>query len=124
MSQLSNSTPKQQSTVYMGVTLMFLSLQCADFFCFYFNCFRKTQANYHRPGEHGTEKTRPTFYFHFTIRSLPMENITDVEVVYMDMSPVHGLINKKHRTLEERLRLFQDCFFSKNLSLQVSIFRK
>ena len=58
------------------------------------------------------------------MRSLPMENITDVEGVYMDMSPIHSLINKKHRTLEERLGLFQDCFFSKNLSLQVSIFTK
>ena len=114
MSQLSNSTPKEQFTVYMCADFLFFILTVSE---------RSKQITVILKSMEG--KNPPHFLFsHFTMRSLPMENITDVEVVYMDMSPIHGHINKKHRTLEERLGLFQDCFFSKNLSLQVSIFTK
>ena len=110
MSQLSKSTPKQQFTVYMCTDVLFFILIVLE---------RSKQITILKSME--GKKTTTLLFFHFTTRSLPMENITDVEVVYMDMSPIHGLINKKHGTLEERLGLFQDCFFSKNLSIQVSI---
>ena len=57
-----------QFTVYMDVTVMFLSLQCADFFCFCFNCLRKKQANDCRPGENGRKKKKIFFLsFHHVV---------------------------------------------------------